>query len=78
MEPLRRLSDRIIEAHSQACFEGKVAVAEALLAALETDLSAIGGGATERRRDTAMIEDVYHRHRAALAAAKAGRGKSNP
>lgn len=67
MEPRRRLSDKIIEAHSQACFEGKMDVAEALLAAMEADLSSIGGTAAERRRDTTIIEDVYERHRVAKA-----------
>lgn len=35
----RRLSDRIIAAHTLACEQGKLEVAEALLKALEKELS---------------------------------------
>lgn len=71
MEQLRRLSDKIIAAHTQACEEGRIDVAEALLRALEVDASAIGGRpGADKRKSTAMLEAVYQRHDQAKAAAK--------
>lgn len=60
--PRRRLSDKVIEAHSQACTEGKLEVADALLHALEIDLSAIGGAKMEKRGSTELLEAAYERH----------------
>ncbi len=62
----RRLSDKIILAHQQACLEGKMDVAEILLRALEVDLSAIGGNRTEYRKEMDLLEDVFERHRKAM------------
>ncbi|MBT3792883.1 MAG: hypothetical protein HN658_00020 [Rhodospirillales bacterium] len=75
--PRRRISDKIIEAHAQACTEGKLAVADALLHALEVDLSAIGAGPAalggakvEKRSSTTLLEAAYERH--ALAKQETG------
>ncbi len=62
----RRLSDKIILAHQQACLEGKMDVAEILLRALEVDLSAIGGKRTEYRKEMDLLEEVFERHRKAM------------
>ncbi len=62
----RRLSDKIILAHQQACGEGKMDVAEILLRALEVDLSAIGGKRTEYRKEMDMVEEVFERHLKAM------------
>ena len=55
MEPRRRLSDKIIEAHGQACTEGKLEV---------------GGGVSDKRQNTEMLEAAYGCHQAAKNAAK--------
>lgn len=70
MEPRRRLSDKIIEAHGQACAEGKLEVAEILIQALEVDLTAIGGGVGDKRQNTEMLEAAYEIHKVAKDAAK--------
>ncbi|MFB3055256.1 MAG: hypothetical protein ACE1ZY_08015 [Alphaproteobacteria bacterium] len=70
MEPRRRLSDKIIEAHGQACAEGKLEVAEILIQALEVDLTAIGGGVGDKRQNTEMLEAAYECHKVAKDAAK--------
>ncbi len=70
MEPRRRLSDKIIEAHVQACAEAKLEVAEILIQALEVDLTAIGGGVGDKRQNTAMLEAAYECHKVAKDAAK--------
>ncbi len=62
----RRLSDKIILAHQQACLEGKMDVAEILLRALEVDLSAIGGKRLECRKEMEPVEDVFERHMKAM------------
>jgi hypothetical protein len=62
----RRLSDKIILAHRQACGEGKMDVAEILLRALEVDLSAIGGKRMEYRKEMDMVEEVFERHMEAM------------
>lgn len=63
MNVRRRLSDKIIDAHQQACDEGKLEVADALLKALEVDLSAIGGTpGADQRRSTEELEQAYARH----------------
>lgn len=69
MDQRRRLSDKIIEAHAQACAEGKMDVADALLRALEIDASAIGGRpGADKRASTALLEEAYARHEKARAA----------
>ena len=69
MEHYRRLSDKIIAAHGQACAEGRLDVAECLLNALEIDLSAFGGKKPDNRQNTEVLEAAYERHRAAQRAA---------
>jgi len=58
----RRLSDKIILAHKQACDEEKQEVATLLLQALEFDLSQIGGPAAEHRQATEMLEEAFAEH----------------
>ncbi len=63
----RRLSDKIMTAHAQACDEGKMDLAEALLKALEVDLSVIGGNQTENREATEKLEAAFELHERSLA-----------
>ena len=70
MEPRRRLSDKIIAAHGQACMEGKPEVAQCLLQAFEIGLTASGGGVRDKRRITEMLEAAFECHGAAKDAAK--------
>lgn len=64
MEEPRRLSDKIALAHQQACEQGKRDVAQHLLEALESELSAFGGPeAVERRSVDEMIAAAYARQR---------------
>ena len=64
MEGPRRLSDKIALAHAQACDQGKREVAQHLLEALESELSAFGGrDAVERRSVDEMIAAAYARQR---------------
>ena len=58
----RRLSDKIMLAHEQACSEYKIDVAALLLQALELDLSSIGGPQSENREATELLEAVFDRH----------------
>ena len=58
----RRLSDKILISHKQACDTGNLAVAEVLLRALEQDLTQIGGRRQERRSTTGTFEQAYDRH----------------
>ena len=62
MEERRRLSDKIIAAHEQACADENLEVAEILLRALEVDLSAIGGSQQENRKSTELLEEAFARH----------------
>lgn len=66
----RRLSDKIIAAHKQACDEKKPEVAELLLEAMELDFSAAGGTLADHREAVEEIGDVYDRHEALLGRAK--------
>ncbi len=59
---MRRLSDKIMLAHAQACNEGNKEVADLLLKALEVDLSAIGGKNKENRQSTEMLEAAFELH----------------
>lgn len=61
----RRLSDKIVLAHEQACEQNKPEVARALLQALELELSAFGGGATEHRDVDEAVAAAYARQQAA-------------
>lgn len=64
MDEPRRLSDKIVAAHAQACEQGKADVARHLLAALESELSAFGGpGAEEQRSVDETIAAAYQRQR---------------
>ncbi len=58
----RRLSDKIVAAHMQACDQEKPEIAEMLMRTLEMDLSAVGGSQTERRNATETLEDAFDRH----------------
>ncbi|MBT4890488.1 MAG: hypothetical protein HON65_13140 [Rhodospirillales bacterium] len=62
MTEQRRLSDKIIAAHKQACEENKLDVANMLLQALEMDISAIGGNKEDHRIATEMMEKAFERH----------------
>jgi hypothetical protein len=59
MESHRRLSDRILEAHMQACEVGRTDVAECLLRALELEITAFGGLRRENRDNTSMLEAAF-------------------
>ncbi len=72
MEQARRLSDKIILAHRQACNENRLDVANLLLQALETDLSAIGGDKVEKRAATAKLEAAFELHDQARGRPSAG------
>mgnify|MGYP006865009066 CR=1 FL=1 len=62
MDKMRRLSDKILAAHEQACSEAKADVAKLLLEALEMDLSSMGGGgSTENRAYMEEIEKAFER-----------------
>lgn len=68
MEYTRRLSDKILAAHTQACEEGRLDVAEALLRALEIEQSAFGGyQSSDKRKSTALLDAAYQRHEQAKA-----------
>ncbi len=67
MSKTRRLSDRIIEAHEQACREKRLDVAEILLQALEVEQSAMGGDKTDNREALANLEAAFERHERAKA-----------
>ncbi|HEY4135036.1 MAG TPA: hypothetical protein VGO34_07455 [Alphaproteobacteria bacterium] len=68
---MRRLSDKIIQAHTQACDERKMDVAEALLRALEIDQSAFGGfNRDDKRQSNPLLVAAYARHEQAKAAVK--------
>lgn len=60
--PMRRLSDKIIAAHKQACDENRAEVAELLLQALQVDASYVGGKVRERRGDVDDLEEAFVRH----------------
>mgnify|MGYP003996156301 CR=1 FL=1 len=62
MEQSRRLSDKIILAHQQACDENNAEVASLLLQALEVDLTAVGGINNEHRESTEKLEAAFTLH----------------
>lgn len=59
----RRLSDKIIAAHEQACKEGRMDVAQLLVQALELDISSLSGTA-EHRQATEELARVFERQQA--------------
>ena len=66
---LRRLSDKVLKAFDQACDQGELEIAEALLRALETILTRQGGKAAEdHRQNLGPVAEAYAR----LAALKDG------
>ncbi len=62
MAVMRRLSDKIIAAHKQACDENKREVAKLLLQALEVDATAIGSKMGEHRKAIEMMEAAFELH----------------
>ncbi len=56
----RRLSDKIIASHAQACDDGNIA--ELLLRALEVQLTAFGGTMVEHRESMQELNDAFERH----------------
>ncbi len=74
MEYTRRLSDKIILAHTQACDEGRLDVATALLRALEIEQTVVGGQMTDKRQSTVLLDEAYQRQERAEEQAKT-RGK---
>jgi hypothetical protein len=71
MEYTRRLSDKIILAHGQACDEHRLDVAEILLRALEVEQSAFGGPSSrDKRESNPLLVAAYARHEQAKAASK--------
>ena len=61
---MKRLSDKIIAAHEQACEQGKAEVARHLLQALEMELSAIGGPNADTRDVDAAVAAAFQRQEA--------------
>ena len=59
METQRRLSDRILEAHMQACKVGRTDVAECLLRALALEITAFGGLRHDNRDNTSMLDAAF-------------------
>ncbi len=58
----RRLSDKIIHAHKQACEEGAVEVARLLFDALEMQLTSIGGSLADKRKEMPEVNEAYELH----------------
>jgi len=69
MDQRRGLSDKIIEAHGQACDEGKFEVPEVLLRALEVDVPPISGITVANKREFIVpLEVPYLCHEQAKGA----------
>ena len=66
-KPRRRLSDKIVDAHTKACEDGRMDVADLLLQALEVELSIIGGQQSESRGSIEELEEAFVRHEEAKA-----------
>ncbi|MCW9035165.1 MAG: hypothetical protein OQJ97_13165 [Rhodospirillales bacterium] len=62
MDKMRRLSDKILYAHRQACTENRPDIARLLLEALELDLSQVGGDMEEHREDMTTLEAAFELH----------------
>ncbi len=58
----RRLSDKIILAHKQACDEEAFEVARILFSALEMHLTSIGGSIAEKRKQMPELDAAYELH----------------
>ncbi len=68
----RRLSDKIIAAHETACEENHKVIADLLLAALEVDLSSIGGDKVEHRKWSDEMEGAFALHEKVFGTIKIG------
>jgi hypothetical protein len=68
MEKQRRLSDKIIIAHAQACDDGNWEIAGLLLRALEVQLTAIGGTMVEHRQSMPELNEAFDRQEKLKAA----------
>ena len=66
MSEHRRLSDKLVDAHTLACDEGRQDIAELILRALEIELTALGTHDGEHRRSMELQEDAFVRHRQAF------------
>lgn len=62
--PMRRLSDKILLAHEQACKELKKDVARMLLQALMAELESLPRSIAQKRSDTRLVEDAFSRQEA--------------
>ncbi len=62
MEMMRRLSDKLVLAHAQACAQGKREIAELLIKAIELEVTQYGGGRTDRRADSGLFDRVLENH----------------
>lgn len=61
-QPLRRLSDKVLAAFDQACDQGEIEIAEALMRALETILTRQGGEAVEdHRQNLGPVAEAFAR-----------------
>ncbi len=61
--PQRRLSDKIIAAHLQACEEKNEEISELLLRALEVHITALGGkDMVEQRISMPELDEAFERH----------------
>ena len=61
--PQRRLSDKIIAAHLQACEENNKEIAELLLRALEVHITALGGkDVVDHRVSMPEVNAAFERH----------------
>ncbi len=58
----RRLSDKLLAAHQQACEEKNGPIANKLLEALHIDLSRIGGEKLEYREDLDAFQEAFDNH----------------
>ena len=66
MTTYRRLSDKLVEAHTLACDESRQDIAELLLRALELELTTLGTYEGEHRRSMELQEQAFVRHRDAF------------
>jgi len=58
----RRLSDKIIRAHKQACDEDSIEVARILFDALEVHLTSIGGEIADKRKEMPELDEAFKLH----------------
>lgn len=62
--PMRRLSDKILLAHAQACRERKKDVARVLHSALVEELESLPRSIAQKRQDTRLVEEAFARQEA--------------